>query len=701
MALTRPRYSQIYDTDYKQSVRVATTADVGNLVAGYQSNTVDGKTLIVNDRILVKNQSNTMQNGIYYVTVVGTGSNGTWLRAIDANADDKVTSGLTTVIADGNVNVGKSFRLTTPDPIFLGNTGLTFVDPSASPAPAGANTQVQFNDAGITNATAGFTFNKYSNVLTVGGNIVSTSGYLFGNGSQLTGITASGSSYSNVQVATYLPTYTGVVTASNVAVNGNVTAQYLFGNGSQLTGIVVGSSYSNVQVATYLPTYTGNIGKIYYDPDNGFVGFNDTSPDFVYDFLAPAAGGELLHIETGVATQAYFGAQNYGGLRYAAGVDQNYAFSGSRDRADHYVLMTNGEIRANIHGSTGNVIFTNSVSVTDNLLVTNLAATGSNITVKSNMTFFGKNLLGMSKLGIGTEDVGTDALAVIGNAYFDDDVTIMGNLFVNGNVTTINANNLILNDSVIYLADDNQADTIDIGFIGSFNDVVRYQHTGFVRDATDGVWKLFANVVAEPTSTVDFTNATYSNLRVGNIQATYFTGNGAFLTGLSSSYSNVQVATYLPTYSGVLGSSNLQVTGGGTFTGTLTVGASGFINSGGNIISGGTIRDSKGDVRSSPINSQPGSYTAVAADAGKTIVESLLGSTITFNANVFAAGDMVSVINTSAGNITLVQGTSVTIRLAGTATTGNRTVASNGRATLICSVGGATPTFYCSGAGLT
>jgi hypothetical protein len=121
----------------------------------------------------------------------------------------------------------------------------------------------------------------------------------------------------------------------------------------------------------------------------------------------------------------------------------------------------------------------------------------------------------------------------------------------------------------------------------------------------------------------------------------------------------------------------------------------------GNIITGGNIYDSKGDVRASPINSQPGSYTAVATDAGKTITESLLGAAITFNANVFAAGDMVSVINTSAGNITLVQGTSVTIRLAGTATTGNRTVASNGLATLICSVGGATPTFYCSGAGLT
>jgi hypothetical protein len=115
----------------------------------------------------------------------------------------------------------------------------------------------------------------------------------------------------------------------------------------------------------------------------------------------------------------------------------------------------------------------------------------------------------------------------------------------------------------------------------------------------------------------------------------------------------------------------------------------------------GTLLDVKGDVRASPINSQPGSYTAVASDAGKTIVESLSGANITFNASVFAAGDMVSVINTSAGTITLVQGTNVTLRLAGTGTTGNRTVASNGLATVICSVGGATPTFYCSGAGLT
>jgi hypothetical protein len=171
MALTRPRYSQIYDTDYKQSVRVATTADVGNLLAtGNMTNSVDNVPLNLNDRILVKDQSDAKQNGIYRVATVGTGSNGTWVRALDANASDKVTSGMTTIISEGNANANKTFRLATPDPIIVDTTELTFVNPFAASA-AGANTQVQFNDGGVPGASPGLSFDASGNVLTVGGNV--------------------------------------------------------------------------------------------------------------------------------------------------------------------------------------------------------------------------------------------------------------------------------------------------------------------------------------------------------------------------------------------------------------------------------------------------------------------------------------------------------------------------------------------------
>jgi hypothetical protein len=78
------------------------------------------------------------------------------------------------------------------------------------------------------------------------GNI--TAAYLYGNGSQLTGLP---SSYGNTEVATYLTTYTGNI--GNLKTTGNViTTGYFIGNGSQLTGITIDATRiengtSNVQ----------------------------------------------------------------------------------------------------------------------------------------------------------------------------------------------------------------------------------------------------------------------------------------------------------------------------------------------------------------------------------------------------------------------------------------------------------------------
>ena len=134
-------------------------------------------------------------------------------------------------------------------------------------------------------------------------------------------------------------------------------------------------------------------------------------------------------------------------------------------------------------------------------------------------------------VGIGTTSP-TAKLDVAGSVNISQDLSVSGNVYISGNTTVLSSNNLVLNDSIIYLANNNPANLNDIGFVGNFTSG-SYQHTGFVRDATDGVWKLFSNVVSEPTNTVDFTDAIYDSIRVGNVYGTVY-GNANTATALAT-----------------------------------------------------------------------------------------------------------------------------------------------------------------------
>ena len=160
MALTRPRYSQIPDTDWKQSVRVATTEDVGNVMLAAMPNTVDGITLNFYDRVLLKSQANAAQNGIYYVKAVGTGANGIWERTKDASSGGAlgaVTPSIVTQVEEGTINKNRTFKLTTTGNIDLGTTDLSFGVQAAEPA--GSTGQLQF--ANVNNVIGGATTTSY------------------------------------------------------------------------------------------------------------------------------------------------------------------------------------------------------------------------------------------------------------------------------------------------------------------------------------------------------------------------------------------------------------------------------------------------------------------------------------------------------------------------------------------------------------
>lgn len=103
-------------TDWKQSVRAATTANI--TLSGLQ--TIDGISVLANDRVLVKNQTAAAENGLY------TAGSGAWTRTTDADAAAEVSAGLTVMVEEGTTNADSQWRLTTDGAITLGTTSLTF-----------------------------------------------------------------------------------------------------------------------------------------------------------------------------------------------------------------------------------------------------------------------------------------------------------------------------------------------------------------------------------------------------------------------------------------------------------------------------------------------------------------------------------------------------------------------------------------------
>ena len=82
-----------------------------------------------------------------------------------------------------------------------------------------------------------------------------------------------------------------------------------------------------------------------------------------------------------------------------------------------------------------------------------------------------------------------------------------------------------------------------------------------------------------------------------------------------------------------------------------------------------------------PQNAQASTYTLVKADAGKHINA---GGNVTVNSGIFAIGDCISIFNDTTGDITIIQGSSVTLRLVADTSTGTRTLANYGLAAVLC-----------------
>jgi hypothetical protein len=202
------------------------------------------------------------------------------------------------------------------------------------------------------------------------------------------------------------------------------------------------------------------------------------------------------------------------------------------------------------------------------------------------------------------------------------------------------------------------------------------------------------------TSTIQSTSAAQAVSGVTTLEA----GNTT-ITGFANVSVSVNSALFTVGTSVVINATSMTTSGGQfvanstgiSVSGSITSACSSFIVSSTGVLTSPDLVDAVG-YKGLPQNSQAGAYGLVLADMGKMINTTTGGVVIPANANVaFPIGSAISIFNNSGSNQTI-SITSDTLRQAGTASTGSRTLAQYGLATCVKV---AATTWAISGAGVT
>ena len=253
-----------------------------------------------------------------------------------------------------------------------------------------------------------------------------------------------------------------------------------------------------------------------------------------------------------------------------------------------------------------------------------------------------------------------------------NDVTIAGDLTVNGTTTTINSTTLQVDDK-----------NIELGTVSTPSDTT-----------ADGGGITLKGGASDKTITwVNSTDSWDFN------QSVKVTGTGAFTERVnvgSGTLANIGLAAYNDSTTAgqpTIYAENDQTSGNlflGYGAGALKVTITGT----GAATFAGAVSDSKGDLRKIPGNTQAGAYTLVASDAGKYI---WAAGNVEIPNNIFAAGDAVTIVSDSSSDITITR-TIATMYMSSDGTnTATRTLAKFGMVTILFVSGTAC---YISGAGL-
>lgn len=361
---------------------------------------------------------------------------------------------------------------------------------------SGSDTYVQFNDNGVANGVAGFTFTKTSNTLFVG-NTVSTNNLIVTTIDRNPTITLAGDLSGSVTLTNLANgTLTATIAPDSVALGTDTTGNYV-------ATITAGAGISGSSSAE------GGTPTIAVVANNGITA-NATG---VY---AVAANG-ISVTPSGINVLA-----NTGITANSSGVFIGQAV-GTTDSVTFQDLTVNGNTV--LGSNTQDRVTYNALVSSDFMPSANATYSVGNNTMRWNEGHF-KNIHSVE-------------------AYFDGSVSISGNLVVSGNVYTTNVQSVVVSDPLIYLAGNNySSDLVDIGFTGNYYAGGTNRHTGLFRHASDDTYYLFKGLTQELDG-VNVVNVADPTFAIADLKAYLVSGalvsNAATVTISANSTVNVNI----------------------------------------------------------------------------------------------------------------------------------------------------------------
>ncbi len=305
----------------------------------------------------------------------------------------------------------------------------------------------------------------------------------------------------------------GAKVTGNLEVTGTITGA----GGSFLPligGTMTGNTIHNDNVKSVYGTSSDGL-QIYHNGSNSFISDTGTgllvlSTNTLQVYNAAVSEFMITATENGSVDLYYDNSKKFETTSTGISVTGNGAFTGSVQIPNAGQLQLGTGLHMLLQHNSANGFIKN---LTGQLNIDQAAVTQSIVFRVSNANALDTTALTINREG----DLTTGA-----------DVTIAGNLTVNGTTTTINTQTLAVEDPLIELSKDNTANSVDIGMYGKYNDgTARY--LGLFSDASDSnKFKLFKGLTVQPTSTVNIGGAGYvaADLVVAGLEATSFTNSG-------------------------------------------------------------------------------------------------------------------------------------------------------------------------------